>query len=73
MTLECRIDQGAGRRAVEGCLSMKLNGKPGNPWLAETPKSRTFSTSIELAQIVVDQMDGEIGRLLHWIHARASR
>ena len=73
MTLECRIDQGTGRRAVEGCLSLEMNGKAGNPGLAANAQIQHLQHVIEFTQIVVDQMNGKVGRLVHWINARASR
>ena len=45
MTLECGIDQRAGRRTVEGCVSLELDGKaPEIPGLPLMPKSSAFST-----------------------------
>ena len=68
MTLKCRVDQGTGRRAVEGCVSVKLNGNAGNTRLAANAQIQRLQYVIELTQIVGDQMNSEVGRLFHWIH-----
>ena len=47
---------------------MELNGKAGNPGLAANTQIQNLQHAIEFSQIVVDQMDGKIGRLLHWIN-----
>ena len=57
MTLKCGIDQGAGRRAVEGRVSVKLNGNARNTRLAVKAQIQHLQHVIELAQIVVDQMN----------------
>ncbi len=60
MAFECRIDQRASPRTIEGGIAVKLNGKTGNPWLPVNAQIQRLEHMIELAQIVVDQMDGEI-------------
>ena len=49
---------------------MELNGKAGNPGLAANSQIQDLQYAIEFTQIVVDQMDGKIGRLLHWINPK---
>ena len=69
MTLEGRIVQRAAPRAVEGSLAVNINRKTGNALFAENPQIQHFQHVIKLAQVVVDQVNGEIGRLGQWIHA----
>ena len=64
MTLKRRVDQGTGRRPVKRCLAMELNRKAGNPGLAANAQIQNLQHVIEFSQIVVDQMDGKVGRLL---------
>ena len=69
MTCECGIDQGAGGRAIEGRVSVKLDGNPGDALLTVEAQIQHLQDLIELAQIVGDQMDGKVRRLLDRIHA----
>ena len=68
MTLKRRVDQGTGRRAVKRCLAMELNRKAGDPGLAANAQIQNLQHAIEFSQIVVDEMDRKVGRLLHWIN-----
>ena len=70
MAFKCGIDQGAGRRTVEGCVPMKLNGNAGNTGLAANAQIQHLQDVIELAQVVVDQMNRKVGRLFYRIHAQ---
>ena len=47
---------------------MNINRKAGNASLAENPQIQHFQHVIELAQVVVDQVNGEVGRRGQWIH-----
>ncbi len=49
---------------------MKLDGKAGNALLAANAQVQHLQHVIELAQIVVDQMNRKIGRLIDRIHAQ---
>ena len=69
MTLERWIVQRAAPRAVEGSLAVNVNRKAGNAFLAENPQIQHFQHIIELAQVVVDEVNSEIRRLGQWVHA----
>ena len=70
MAFECRINQRATPRTVERGIAMKLDGKASNPGLSVNPQIQRLQHVIELAQIVVDHVDGEIGRPLDRIHTQ---
>jgi len=69
MALERRIDQRAGPGSVEGGISVKIDRKSGNAFFARNPQIQHFQYVIKLTQVVVDQMNREIGRLGQWIHS----